>query len=104
MPIVITIITVIAVGSLVGFLASKIIHDSELSVRWCMVIGIIGAFWSSFVFMQKDITLSTMISRVGFSLFGSVGVIAGAWVGIKLRRRIKKKEHKEENADEGNRE
>ena len=101
MPIVITIITVIAVGSLVGFLASKIIRDSELSVGWCMVIGIIGAFWSSFVFMQKDITLSTMISRVGFSLFGSVGVIAGAWVGIKLRRRIKKeKETDEKKAEE----
>ena len=100
MPIVVTIITVIVVGSLVGILASKIIRDSEFSVGWCIAIGIVGAFWSSFAFMQKDITLGSMLSRIGFSIFGAVCVLVGGWIGIKLRRRIKKAANKEENADE----
>ena len=101
MPIVVTIITVIVVGSLVGFLASKIIHDSEFSVGGCIAIGIVGALvCGGFTFMQKDITVGSMLSRIGFSIFGAVCVFVGGWIGIKLRRRIKKAENKAENADD----
>jgi uncharacterized membrane protein YeaQ/YmgE (transglycosylase-associated protein family) len=80
-----SIIVILIVGLVAGWIASKIVHGRGLGLIGNLVVGVVGAFLASVLFPKLGVRLGTgMLSEILFSSLGAIILLI--IVGLFRRR------------------
>jgi len=82
-----SLLVILLVGIVAGWLAGKIVRGSGFGLLGDLVIGVVGAFIASLLFPRLGIQLGTgIISEIVFSALGAIILLL--IVGLFRRRRL----------------